>query len=50
MLSPFLYQQVIYMAIFGYVVFGDVPSSNVWIGAAVVIACGLYLFTREKRR
>jgi drug/metabolite transporter (DMT)-like permease len=49
-LSPFLYQQVIYMAIFGYLVFGDVPSANVWFGAAVVIACGLYLFAREKNR
>jgi len=49
-LSPFLYQQVVYMAIFGYLVFGDVPTANVWVGAAVVIACGLYLFTREKRR
>jgi len=49
-LSPFLYQQVIYMAIFGYLVFGDVPGANVWLGAAVVIACGLYLFAREKNR
>jgi len=47
-LSPFLYQQVIYMALFGYLVFGDVPGANVWAGAAVVIACGLYLFTRER--
>lgn len=49
-LAPFLYQQVLYMALFGYIVFGDVPSSAVWIGAAIVIASGLYLFARERRR
>jgi drug/metabolite transporter (DMT)-like permease len=48
-IAPFLYQQVIYMALFGYVVFGDVPAKPVWIGAAIVIASGLYLFHRERR-
>lgn len=48
-IAPFLYQQVIYMALFGYVVFGDVPSPAVWAGAAIVIASGLYLFSRERR-
>ena len=47
-LAPFLYQQVIYMALFGYLVFGDVPSANVWLGALFVIGSGLYLFAREK--
>ena len=46
-IAPFLYQQVVYMAAFGYLVFGDVPAAAVWIGAAIVIASGLYLFRRE---
>jgi drug/metabolite transporter (DMT)-like permease len=46
-LAPFVYQQVIYMALVGYVVFGDVPAPAVWVGAAVVIGSGLYLFRRE---
>ncbi|HYN12622.1 MAG TPA: DMT family transporter [Burkholderiales bacterium] len=49
-LAPFLYQQIIYMAIFGYFVFGDVPSPALWLGAAIVVACGLYLFARERAR
>ena len=49
-LAPFLYQQVFYMALFGYVIFGDVPDPAVWTGAAVVIASGLYLFARERAR
>jgi len=48
-IAPFLYQQVFYMAAFGYLLFGDVPSAAVWIGAAIVIASGLYLFYRERR-
>jgi len=48
-IAPFLYQQVIYMAVFGYLVFGDVPAPAVWIGAAIVVASGLYLFERERR-
>jgi drug/metabolite transporter (DMT)-like permease len=49
-IAPFLYQQVIYMALFGYVVFGDVPGAPVWMGAAIVSASGLYLFWRERAR
>jgi len=48
-LAPFLYQQILYMALFGYLVFGSVPDKEVWIGAAIVIASGLYLFSRERR-
>jgi len=49
-IAPFVYQQVIYMALFGYLVFGDVPGPSVWLGAAIVIGSGLYLFSRESRR
>ncbi len=48
-IAPFLYQQVIYMALFGYFAFGDVPGAAVWTGAAIVIGSGLYLFYRERR-
>jgi drug/metabolite transporter (DMT)-like permease len=48
-IAPFLYQQVIYMALFGYLVFGDLPGAGVWLGAPIVIASGLYLFARERR-
>jgi drug/metabolite transporter (DMT)-like permease len=49
-IAPFLYQQVLYMALFGYLVFGVIPDPAVGIGAAIVIACGLYLFARERAR
>lgn len=48
-LAPFLYQQILYMALFGYLVFGSVPDPAVWLGAAIVVGSGLYLFARERR-
>ena len=48
-LSPFINQQILYMSLLGYLVFGDVPRSAVVIGAAVVIASGLYLLVKERR-
>ena len=48
-LAPFQYQQVVYMALFGYLVFGDVPAPAVWLGALIVVTSGLYLFHRERR-
>jgi drug/metabolite transporter (DMT)-like permease len=30
-------------------VFGNVPDKETWIGAAIVVASGLYLFSRERR-
>jgi len=48
-LAPFMYQQILYMALFGYLVFGSVPDGAVWVGAAIVISSGLYLFSRERR-
>jgi drug/metabolite transporter (DMT)-like permease len=49
-LGPFLYQQIVWMVLFGYLVFGDVPDSAVVVGAAIVIASGGYLLYRERRR
>jgi len=33
---------------FGYIVFGDVPSVATFVGAAIIIAAGLYIFVREQ--
>jgi len=47
-LGPFLYQQIVYMALLGFLVFGDVPDSAVIMGGAIVISSGLYLLARER--
>ena len=48
-LAPFLYQQILYMTLMGFLVFGDVPGTAVLTGAAIVVASGLYLLLREQR-
>jgi drug/metabolite transporter (DMT)-like permease len=47
-LGPFVYQQVVYMALIGYFAFGDVPDRWVVVGVAIVMASGLYLLLRER--
>ncbi|SMF46680.1 Permease of the drug/metabolite transporter (DMT) superfamily [Tistlia consotensis] len=47
-LAPFIYPQILYMMTAGYLVFGDIPDPWVGVGAAVVIASGLYLWYRER--
>jgi hypothetical protein len=49
-LGPFLYQQIIYMTLLGWLVFGQVPDAMVAAGAMVVVASGLYLLWLEMRR
>ncbi|MCC8950619.1 DMT family transporter [Bradyrhizobium sp. Arg62] len=46
---PYQYSMIVWAVIFGFVVFGDVPSWATIIGAAVIIAAGLYIFVREQQ-
>jgi len=46
-LGPFLYQQIIYMAIGGWLVFGQTLDAAVVLGAVIVVCSGLYLLWRE---
>jgi drug/metabolite transporter (DMT)-like permease len=45
---PYQYTMIVWAALFGYMVFGDVPSTNIIVGAAVIAAAGLYIFIRER--
>ncbi|MFY9512076.1 MAG: DMT family transporter [Rubrivivax sp.] len=48
-LGPFLYQQILYMTVWGWLVFNQVPDAFVVAGAAVVVTSGLYLLWLEMR-
>ena len=50
MLGPFLYQQILYMTLWGWLVFAQVPDAFVVAGALVVVLSGLYLLWLELRR
>jgi drug/metabolite transporter (DMT)-like permease len=47
---PYQYTMIIWAGIFGFLVFGDVPSTNILVGAAVIVGAGLYIFVRERTR
>jgi drug/metabolite transporter (DMT)-like permease len=49
-ISPFQYAQLLWAAVIGYAVFGDVPGPWTWLGAALIIASGLWIAWREARR
>ncbi|MCC8936919.1 DMT family transporter [Bradyrhizobium sp. Arg68] len=46
---PYQYSMIVWAVIFGFVVFGDVPSWATIVGAAIIIAAGLYIFVREQQ-
>jgi drug/metabolite transporter (DMT)-like permease len=45
---PYQYSMIIWAVMLGYLVFGDVPSIATVLGAAIIIAAGLYIFLREQ--
>ncbi len=47
---PFQYTQIIWGAIFGFIIFHDVPQLNTIIGSGIVMACGLYIILYHKRK
>ena len=45
--APFQYTQMLWAVLFGAVLFGNQPTSNLLAGLAVVVASGLYTLWRE---
>lgn len=48
-ITPFEYTGLLWAVTLGYVVFAEIPATNVWAGVAVIGASGLYLVYRENR-
>lgn len=49
-LAPFIYTQLIWMLILGWLVFGQWPDNWTLAGGSIVVASGLYLLYRERVR
>jgi drug/metabolite transporter (DMT)-like permease len=47
--APFDYTTLVWVAAIGWLVWREVPDSFVWLGAAIIIASGLYILYRETR-
>ncbi len=48
--APMQYSQMVWAAIFGWLIFGERSDVWTWVGAGVIIASGLYIVGRESRR
>ncbi len=48
--SPFQYTSILWGLLFGYAFFGDLPDAVMLVGAAIVVASGLYILYRETRQ
>lgn len=46
--APFLYVQMIWALILGFIIFGDVPDTWMLAGTAIIVASGLYLILSER--
>ncbi len=49
MVAPFDYTSILWAVILGYLVFGDIPTSSIYIGAGIIIAAGLFVIWRERQ-
>ena len=49
LIAPFEYSTMIWAVLIGWFVFGEWPVSTILIGAAIVIASGIYVILREQR-
>lgn len=49
LLAPFIYTQLVWTGLLGFLVFADVPNQWTLAGAAIVTASGLYILYRERK-
>ena len=49
-LAPFSYSQLVWVTALGFVIFGEVPDGWTVVGAAFIVASGLYTAHRERVR
>jgi drug/metabolite transporter (DMT)-like permease len=49
-IAPLGYVELVGTATLGYLVFGNFPDAWTWLGAVIIIASGVYIALRERRR
>ena len=49
LLAPYNYTKLLWVTVLGYLIFGDIPSLDMWIGAFIIVAAGFYVLYREKK-
>jgi len=46
--APFDYTHMIWAVVYGLVFWGYLPGWRVWVGAAIIVASGLFILLREQ--
>ena len=49
MLAPFQYLEIVNAVLVGLIIFGDFPTPSKWLGIAIIVGSGFYVFMRERR-
>ena len=49
LLAPFQYAEIIAATLLGWLIFGDFPDLLKWIGIAIIVVSGLFVFWREQK-
>ena len=49
LVAPFQYLEIISATLLGLIFFGDFPDATTWLGVAIIVGSGLYVFFRERR-
>lgn len=47
-LAPMQYLEIVSAVLLGWLVFGDFPDALTWLGTAIIIGSGIYVFHRER--
>ena len=48
--SPFKYFNIVWAALFGWVIWAEIPETHVYIGCAIIIASNIVIIWRERKR
>jgi drug/metabolite transporter (DMT)-like permease len=50
LLAPYSYSEIVMATAVGWFIFGDFPDGWTWTGISVIIASGIYISWRERRK
>ncbi len=48
--APFSYSSLVWATLLGFLIWSELPDMATWIGAALIVAAGLYIYFRERRQ
>lgn len=49
-IAPFQYLEIIGATFWGYLIFFDFPDALTWLGIAIIVGSGIYVFYREQKQ